>query len=120
MGWTESPGYFCAATETGRNIMQALIDGGTEVPPHIFELYMSPEAVVLEPLVPSMHHKLMQIHSNNTPSVAWLTKMATKTANSDAAHHLVRELTLCQQMLHSAPVSITHEAGLDNNLADIA
>ena len=26
MGWTESPGYFCAATETGRDILQALID----------------------------------------------------------------------------------------------
>ena len=34
MGWTESPGYFCAATETGRDIMQALIDGGTILPPH--------------------------------------------------------------------------------------
>jgi hypothetical protein len=44
---------------------------------------------VLEPLVPSMHHKSMQIHSNNTPSVAWLTKMAIKTANSDAAHRLI-------------------------------
>ncbi|KAI2511562.1 adenylate kinase [Fragilaria crotonensis] len=75
---------------------------------------------VLEPLVPSMHHKSMQIHSDNTPSVAWLTKMATKTANSDAAHRLVRGLALRQRMLHSAPVSITHVAGSDNNLADIA
>ena len=45
---------------------------------------------VLEPLVPLLHHKLMQIHSNNTPSVAWLTKMGKTTANSDAAHRLVR------------------------------
>jgi hypothetical protein len=75
---------------------------------------------VLEPLVPSMHHKSMQIHSNNTPSVAWLTKMATKTANSDAAYRLVRGLALCQRMLHSAPVSIMHVAGADNNIADNA
>jgi hypothetical protein len=75
---------------------------------------------VLEPLVPSMHHKSTHIHSDNTPSVAWLTKMATKTANSDAAHRLVRGLALRQRMLHSAPVSITHVAGSDNNLADIA
>jgi hypothetical protein len=46
--------------------------------------------------------------------------MVTKTANLDAAHRLVRGLALCQQMLHSAPVNITHVAGLDNNLADIA
>jgi hypothetical protein len=75
---------------------------------------------VLEPLVPSMHHKSTHIHSDNSPSVAWLTKMATKTANSDAAHRLVRGLALRQRMLHSAPVSITHVAGPDNNLADIA
>jgi hypothetical protein len=62
----------------------------------------------------------MQIHNNNTPSVAWLTKMANKTANSDAAHRLVRGLALRQRMLHSAPVSITHVTGADNNLADIA
>ncbi len=46
--------------------------------------------------------------------------MVTKTANLDAAHRLVRGLALRQQMLHSAPVNITHVAGLDNNLADIA
>jgi hypothetical protein len=75
---------------------------------------------VLERLVPSMHHKLMHTHGNNTPSIAWLTKMATKTADSDAAHRLVRELALYQQIMHSAPVSITHAADSDNNLADIA
>jgi hypothetical protein len=67
---------------------------------------------VLEPLVTSMHH--------NTCSVAWLTKMATKTANLDAAHRLVRGLTLRQRMLHFAPASITHVAGLDNNKPEIA
>ena len=67
-----------------------------------------------------MHHKLMHTHGNNTPSIAWLTKMATKTADSDAAHRLVRELALYQQIMHSAPVSITHAADSDNNLADIA
>jgi hypothetical protein len=75
---------------------------------------------ILEPLVPSMHHKSMQIHSNHNPSVAWLTKMATQTANSDAAHRLVQGLALHQRMLHSAPVSITHGAGSDNTLANIA
>jgi hypothetical protein len=46
IGRTESPGYFCAATKTGRNIMQALIDGGTWLPPHVFNAYISPDAVV--------------------------------------------------------------------------
>ena len=42
---------------------------------------------VLETLVSSMHHKSTHIHSDNTPSVAWLTEMTTKTATSDAAHY---------------------------------
>jgi hypothetical protein len=64
---------------------------------------------------------LAHIHGNDTfRSVAWLTEMATKPQNLDAAHRLVRGLALCQQMLHSLPVSITHVAGLDNNVADIA
>ena len=46
MGWTESPGYFCAATETGRDIIQALIDGGTQLPPHVFDVFMQPEGSV--------------------------------------------------------------------------
>lgn len=42
MGWTESPGYFCAATETGRDLMQALIDSEVEMPAHPLEEYMLP------------------------------------------------------------------------------
>jgi hypothetical protein len=45
---------------------------------------------VMEPLVPTMmHNKLVHIYSNNTPSMAWWTKMAAKTAKSDAAHCLI-------------------------------
>jgi hypothetical protein len=74
----------------------------------------------LECIAPSLRHKHVFVHSDNTPSVAWLTKMATKTAKSDAAHRLVRGLALRQRMLESAPVSIAHVAGTDNALADIA
>ena len=42
MGWTESPGYFCAATETGRDILQALIDAKVQLPPHQFDSFMTP------------------------------------------------------------------------------
>jgi hypothetical protein len=46
--------------------------------------------------------------------------MATKTAQSDAAHRVVRGLALRQRILELAPVSISHVAGVDNALADIA
>jgi hypothetical protein len=76
---------------------------------------------VLEPLVPSMLHKLTHVHSQNALSTVWLTKMATKIANSNATHHLVRGLELYQHMLHSSPVVIsTHVAESNNNAADIA
>ena len=41
MGWTKSPGYFCAATETGRVILQALIDAKVQLPPHQFDVIMT-------------------------------------------------------------------------------
>ena len=44
IGWTESPGYFCAATETGRDILQALIDADVQLPPHQFDSFMTPGA----------------------------------------------------------------------------
>ena len=46
MGWTESPGYFCAATETGRDILQALIDAEVQLPPHQFDSFMTPTAPI--------------------------------------------------------------------------
>ena len=75
---------------------------------------------VLEVVAPSLRHKHIFVHSDNTPSVAWVTKMATKTATSHAAHRLIRGLALRQRMLETAPVSITHVKGTDNALADIA
>jgi hypothetical protein len=44
MGWTESPGYFCATTETGRDILQTLIDAEVQLPPHQFDSFMTPAA----------------------------------------------------------------------------
>ena len=60
MGWTESPGYFCAATETGRNILQALIDADVPLQPHQFDAFMTPAA-------PTQQQTLAQ------PSRSWQT-----------------------------------------------
>ena len=40
MGWTESPPFFCAATETARDVIQTLLR--TKLPPHKFEKNMLP------------------------------------------------------------------------------
>jgi hypothetical protein len=42
MGWAGSPAYFCAATETARDIIQGLMADRVELPPHCFEEYMQP------------------------------------------------------------------------------
>ena len=79
-----------AAVISERNPTGAQLNSDLEMAAAVLQLN------ILEPLVPLMHHKSMHIHSNNTPSVAWLTKMVTITANSDASHRLVRGLALCQ------------------------
>jgi hypothetical protein len=42
MGWAESPAYFCAATETGRDIIERLLREGVELPEHPLEKFMEP------------------------------------------------------------------------------
>jgi hypothetical protein len=42
MGWAESPAYFCAATETGRDIIHQSVASKQDLPPHVFEKYMHP------------------------------------------------------------------------------
>jgi hypothetical protein len=42
MGWAESPAYFCAATETGRDHIQGLNESHTQLRPHKFEQYVRP------------------------------------------------------------------------------
>ena len=44
MGWAESPAYFCAATETGRDIIALLLREEIALPEHPFEHYMIPTA----------------------------------------------------------------------------
>ena len=43
MGWCESPPFFCAASETARDIIDTLIRENTILPPHKFEDKMMPQ-----------------------------------------------------------------------------
>jgi hypothetical protein len=43
MGWTQSPGFFSAVTETVRDIIQVLVEGNESMPPHTMETSMVPE-----------------------------------------------------------------------------
>jgi hypothetical protein len=45
MGWAESPAHFCAATETGRDIIELLLRDEIDLPEHPFEQFMTPSEV---------------------------------------------------------------------------
>ena len=40
MGWSESPPFFCAATETARDVIQQYYDNFTNIPPHPLEAHL--------------------------------------------------------------------------------
>jgi hypothetical protein len=44
MGWNESPEYFCATTETVRDMAQTWVDEGTRKPKHPMETFTEPAA----------------------------------------------------------------------------
>ena len=42
MGWNESPAFFCAATETVRDLSQIWMEHNTILPAHKVEMYAEP------------------------------------------------------------------------------
>ena len=42
MRWTNSPCYFCAATETTRDVIQVLVSNKFDMDAHPLETYMTP------------------------------------------------------------------------------
>ena len=53
MGWCESPPFFCAASETARDVIASLL--GTDLPPHPFESHMLPKNDIDLPLQDLKH-----------------------------------------------------------------
>jgi hypothetical protein len=59
------------------------------------------------------------IGSGNTPTVAWFTRMASRSG-SPISFRLLRGLAMPQRVNRSAPTALFHVAGLQNILADVA
>jgi hypothetical protein len=57
--------------------------------------------------------------SDNTPTVAWTTRMADRSQGPTAGR-LPRGLTAVQRSLHAGPLTLGSIAGIKNDLADIA
>jgi hypothetical protein len=73
--------------------------------------------LVLEHLLPSLHHLQAGIECDNSSTVVWSRKF---TAKSIVAGHLLRALALRQQICGSAPLLVISIAGKLNDMADIA
>lgn len=74
--------------------------------------------LVLERLV-NIRHAQSVIHCDNTPSVAWVTRMASQ-ATSPVAHRLLRGMAMRQRTTQSIPPVVVSIAGVANTLADVA
>jgi hypothetical protein len=77
------------------------------------------EAVLEHTLGDDMLGAQMAIGCDNSPAVAWTTRMATRS-ESPIAFRLLRGLAMRQRVTQSAPPAVFHVAGVNNTLADVA
>ena len=73
--------------------------------------------LVLEGIDADLRHAHVGIYSDNTPSVSWTNKMASKRSN--IAGHLLFALAMRQRLCRASPLCTLHIAGIINDMADI-
>ena len=103
MGWTESPPYFCASTETARDIIQWLADATATLPPHPLEHHVCNKAPT------HTHH-----HPVTTIIEVYVDDFISATNDLTTSHlqHLARAML---HGIHSIfpPPSVSQHAGED-------
>jgi hypothetical protein len=62
MGWNESPAYFCAATETTRDVAQSWIDGNKELPKHGMEPLTNPTTPPRVQTSPGNEYQILSVY----------------------------------------------------------
>jgi hypothetical protein len=62
MGWNESPAYFCATTESVRDVAQAWLDQGTHKPTHPMETFTAPEKPARTQSSPGPAHQMSAVY----------------------------------------------------------
>ena len=68
---------------------------------------------------PIIRHQALGTLCDNTPTVSWITKMASK-ANTPISGRLIRGLAILLYCHHAGPLLTLHVPGDDNTMADIA
>jgi hypothetical protein len=73
--------------------------------------------LVIEGVCPDLREKRITLFSDNTPTVSWVMRLASKW--SLVAEQLVQALALCLKTMHSCPLTPMHIKGKCNAIADI-
>ena len=73
--------------------------------------------LVLEHVAPDLYHKHIALFCDNSPTVAWVMRMATRA--SRVAGQLLMALALRMKVRETSPLTTLHIAGDQNSIADI-
>ncbi len=68
-------------------------------------------------MCPSLREKRVTLFSDNSPTVSWVTGLASR--KSLVAEHLVQALTLRLKTMHVCPLTPLHIEGKLNAIADV-
>ena len=74
--------------------------------------------LVMEAICPSLREKNVALLSDNTPTVSWVARLASKRSNVGA--RLIRALALRLKTNGCCPITPLHVAGKCNRMADMA
>ena len=73
--------------------------------------------LVLEGVCPSLCEKRVTLFSDNSPTVSWVTRLASR--KSLVTEHLVQALALRLKTMHACPLTPLHIEGKRNAIADV-
>ena len=125
MGWCESPPFFCASSETARDVIQSLLTGDSTLPHHPLEALMLSEITqVLKPDVDGhlsggkQRHTASAAHLPNTTSVDLIEVFVDDFIAATNAQNLPHVRHISRAMLHGVhtiypPPQITKHTGAD-------
>ena len=105
MGWCESPPFFCAATETARDVIQALFKHLDNIPPHPLEHYMIENTPISTTPTPPTDTNLIEVYVDD-----FITGTNNLTEN-----HLTQLSRATLHGIHSIfpPTSVSKHTGGD-------
>jgi hypothetical protein len=73
--------------------------------------------LTMEGVCRPLHKKRVTLFSNNTPTVGWVTNLASK--KSTLNEHLIQALALCLKSQLACPLTPMHIEGKRNSIADV-